>query len=215
MNEIEIAGERLHLLPQRAAYWARERTLFIADIHFGKAAAFRAQGVPVPRGTTAENLAVLDALLDTTQAERIVFLGDFLHAKTSHAPATLGALRAWRSRCAQLDLVLVRGNHDARAGEPPKDLGVRVVDEPFRFGPFALCHHPQTLDGAYVLAGHIHPAYRLHGRGEAVRLPCFWFNHALGVLPAFGSFTGTHTIAPAPGDRIFLVTPDRVLPLRA
>jgi metallophosphoesterase superfamily enzyme len=39
--------------------------------------------------------------------------------------------------------VLVRGNHDSRAGDPPASLGIRVVDEPFAVGPFAACHHPQ------------------------------------------------------------------------
>jgi metallophosphoesterase superfamily enzyme len=33
-----------------------KRTLFVADVHFGKAAAFRAGGVPLPRGSTATDL---------------------------------------------------------------------------------------------------------------------------------------------------------------
>ena len=54
---VQVAGESLLLLPEKAIYWPRERMLIIADIHFGKAAAFRSLGVPVPRGTTSENLA--------------------------------------------------------------------------------------------------------------------------------------------------------------
>ena len=37
-----VAGEQLLLLGERAVYWERTRTLFVADPHFGKAAAFRA-----------------------------------------------------------------------------------------------------------------------------------------------------------------------------
>ena len=59
---IELAGEQVALLPQKALYWPRETTLIVADIHFGKAASFRALGVPVPHGTTAQNLEALDAL---------------------------------------------------------------------------------------------------------------------------------------------------------
>jgi metallophosphoesterase superfamily enzyme len=63
-----------------------------------------------------------------------------------------------------------------------------------------------------VLAGHVHPAVRVGGRGrDRLRLPCFWFGPRVGVLPAFGAFTGTHTITPAPGDRVFAVADDRVL----
>jgi hypothetical protein len=40
--EIVLAGETLRLLPDKALYWPRQQTLFIADAHFGKVAAFRA-----------------------------------------------------------------------------------------------------------------------------------------------------------------------------
>eukprot|EP01034_Spumella_vulgaris_P045749 gene45749-57006_t len=64
----------------------------------GRACAFRAQGVPVPRGTTTENLALLDLLLGAHDVEHVVFLGDFLHARAAHAPATLAVLAQWRAR---------------------------------------------------------------------------------------------------------------------
>ena len=76
------------LLGERAVYWERARTLLVADPHFGKAAAFRAAGVLVPRGTTGETLSRLDAALDRTRAERIVFLGDFLHAREGRSAET-------------------------------------------------------------------------------------------------------------------------------
>ena len=113
------------------------------------------------------------------------------------------------------DLVLVRGNHDDRAGDPPGALGVRAVDEPWQLGPLALCHHPQTVPGAYVLAGHVHPGVVLAGRArQRLRLPCFHFGATVGVLPAFGAFTGLHAIRSAPGERVYAVADDRVVPLR-
>jgi metallophosphoesterase superfamily enzyme len=95
---IEVAGEEVLLLPQKALFWLRERTLVVAGVHFGKAAAFRSLGVPVPRGTTSDNLAALDALVASHGVQRVVFLGDFLHAKAAHAPATQVAMLAWRRR---------------------------------------------------------------------------------------------------------------------
>ncbi|CAN5366242.1 hypothetical protein BH10PSE17_BH10PSE17_35820 [soil metagenome] len=140
-----------------------------------------------------------------------MFPGNFLHARSSHAADTLADLAEWRARHRDLELELVRGNHDLRAGETPASLGIRVVDEPYRRGPFALAHHPRRFEGAYTLAGHLHPSYRLHGRGgDAVRLPCFWFRDGVGVLPAFGSFTGSYAIRRDNDDRLFVVTPERV-----
>ena len=62
--------------------------------------------------------------------ERIVFLGDFLHAREGRAPETLRAINEWRSRRARRRNALVRGNHDKRAGDPPRELEMRCVDAP-------------------------------------------------------------------------------------
>ena len=68
--KVSIGGERW-VLGQRAAYWIERRWLVIADVHFGKAATFRARGVPVPHGTTSGNLRRIDALID-----RVIFAKD-------------------------------------------------------------------------------------------------------------------------------------------
>lgn len=49
---IQCAGEAVWLLPERALWWPAQRMLMVADAHFGKAATFRARGVPVPAGST-------------------------------------------------------------------------------------------------------------------------------------------------------------------
>jgi DNA ligase-associated metallophosphoesterase len=211
MVTISVGGEALHLLAQKAAWLPRTRTLLIADAHIGKAVSFRALGVPVPRGTTSETLALLSTLVQQHAAQRIVFLGDFLHSARAHAPATLAAVARWREQHDALQLVLVRGNHDDHAGDPPASLRFAVVDEPLLEGGLALCHHPRPQPGAYVLAGHIHPCVGVGGRArERLRLPCFHFGPQVGVLPAFGSFTGMHPIERAPGERVYAVADDTV-----
>jgi uncharacterized protein len=219
MLRIRVADADVILHPSGAALLSADQTLLVADAHFGKAVSFRRLGVPVPSGTTTETLRTLAGVLAQTKARRLVFLGDFLHSRRSHAANTLGALRQWRAEHAGLEITLVRGNHDDRAGDPPSDLGIAVVDEPLALGPFALCHHPRPIPQRYVLAGHWHPCISVGGRAfERLRLPCFWFGddsgalpaNAVGVLPAFGSFTGMHRIEPRAGDRIFPVADDVV-----
>jgi uncharacterized protein len=219
MLRIRVADADVVLHPSGAALLTAEQTLLVADAHFGKAVSFRRLGVPVPSGTTTETLQTLSQALAQTRASRLVFLGDFLHSRRSHAANTLAALRQWRAEHASLEITLVRGNHDDRAGDPPADLDITIVDEPLPLGRFALCHHPEPVPGRYVLAGHWHPCISVGGRAfERLRLPCFWFGddtgalpaNAVGVLPAFGSFTGMHRIEPRAGDRIFPIADDVV-----
>jgi DNA ligase-associated metallophosphoesterase len=207
---LHVAGEELLLLPQKAVYWPRAQMLIVADIHFGKAASFRALGVPVPAGTTSANLQALDELLALHPVRQILFLGDFLHAKAAHAPATLAALQAWRQRHPQLLLTVVRGNHDAHAGDPPPQLAIDMVDEPYLVGPFAFCHHPDVLSAAYVMAGHVHPVYRLRAGWESLLLPSFLASPQRMVLPSFGAFTGGHPVLPQTGERVFVSSGEAV-----
>ena len=92
-----LAGERVELLADRALYWPAGETLFVADVHLGKAAAFRAGGIALPRGGTQADLARLAALLARTHARRLVVLGDFLHAAAGRVAALDAAFRAWRA----------------------------------------------------------------------------------------------------------------------
>lgn len=211
MLDVEAGGTVLRLLPQRAVYLPAHHALLVADAHIGKAVSFRRLGVPVPGGTTTETLQRLSDAVAATGARHVVFLGDLLHSARSRAATTWAAVARWREVHAQLQLTLVRGNHDSHAGDPPTDWGVRCVDEPFMLGGLALCHHPQPVPGAYALAGHIHPAVVLGGRAhQRLRLPCFHFGAEVGVLPAFGAFTGMHVMKAGSGDRICVVAGDQV-----
>jgi DNA ligase-associated metallophosphoesterase len=209
--QIDVGGEPLELLAAGVIHAPSRRCVIVADAHFGKAATFRARGVPVPIGTTRETLTRLEAVLAGTQPAMLVFLGDLFHAAEAHAPATLAALRAWREAHACLEVVLVEGNHDLKAGAPPPHLGIEVRSEPWCVDGLALCHHPRFVPGAQALAGHLHPAVRISGRaGDSVRLPCFWLRDGLAVLPAFGSFTGGARFDREPGDRVVAIADDRL-----
>ena len=192
---IEHAGETLWLLPDKAIYWPGQHALLVADVHIGKAAAYRALHQPVPRGTTETTLARLDTLLHAYPVQTLIVLGDFLHARTARAPATMARLQAWRERHPALRVVLIRGNHDRNAGDPPGHLNIETVEEPWLVGPFALQHEPDPHPTHSVIAGHVHPACLLRGAGrQRLRLACFLMDEGVSLLPAFGEFTGGWTL---------------------
>lgn len=214
-------GLSIWLHPSGAAFIPDQAMLLVADVHLGKAASFRRLGVPVPAGSTATTLEALGDTLASLIApvQHIVFLGDLLHAARGRSPAMSvvveRALTAWRTQRPALRVHLVRGNHDRSAGDPPPEWGIGLQNEPWLTGPWALCHEPQTMPGVYSLAGHWHPCISLRGGArERLRLPCFWMGdparHAVGVLPAFGDFTGMHPIDQREGDRVWAVAGEAV-----
>jgi metallophosphoesterase superfamily enzyme len=114
-------------------------------------------------------------------------------------------LRHWREQHAAMQCVLVRGNHDLRAGDPPPDLNIEIVNEPYLLGPFALQHIPKPHITHHVIAGHVHPTFRLIGKGrQRLILPCFYQEQALTLLPSFGDFTGGYAVAIQPDAKIYV-----------
>lgn len=209
MCQIRWGGEDFILHHDRALFWPRVSVLIVADLHIGKDAAFRSHGIPVPAGSTERDLGRLANLARHFEAKRLIVLGDLLHAAAGRSPATMDAVRHWRRDHASLDITLVRGNHDLAAGDPPDEWEIRCADEPHVEEPFALCHEPRSVRGARVLAGHIHPCVHLYGSGgRSERVACFHFARRVAVLPAFGTFTGTHPVRPRKGDRVFATGPE-------
>lgn len=213
---IQIEGEELVLFPERAVFWPRANTLFVADTHWGKAATMRAHSIPIPMGTTMDDLGRLSNALARSGAKRLVLLGDAIHAREGRSRETFGAVAQWRSAHSDLEILLVRGNHDRGAGDPPLSLDIRCTNAPEIETPFVFQHHPTPSSAGYALAGHVHPAVRMRGRGmQRATLRCFHFTREVGTLPAFGSMCGRGMIAPEPGDRVYVIAEDEVIPAHA
>jgi DNA ligase-associated metallophosphoesterase len=208
---VRVAGERVELLADRALHWPRAHTLFVADVHLGKSAAFRTGGVPLPRGATAADLERLTRLVRHSGATRLMVLGDFLHSRAGRVDALDASFGAWRAQHATLEVTLVRGNHDAHAGDPPAHWQVTCVSDPHALPPFIGCHHPQDPVTGYALCGHLHPGVWVRGSArQSARLPCFVIGARRAILPAFGRFTGLATVSPAASDTIVAIAGSRL-----
>ncbi|MFG0275486.1 MAG: ligase-associated DNA damage response endonuclease PdeM [Phycisphaerales bacterium] len=216
MLRTHLAGEAIDLHETGALHWCAASTLFVADTHFGKPAAFRAAGLPAPEALTANDLDRLARALDDTRAQRLVVLGDLLHHRTGRDPNALGAVAQWRAARAELDILVVRGNHDLHAGDPPDDWRMRIEPQGRVEPPFVFRHEPTESDDGYALAGHIHPVASLAAPGVGrARFRCFLLGERCAVLPAFAQFAGGAPVRTDPGDRLVLLTPDGLCTLDA
>lgn len=188
---LEVGGETLWLMPDGTVWWPAARMLFAADLHLGKGAAFRAQGQPVPAGSSARTLARLEGAMASLGGVQLVVLGDFWHGADGLTPRLLDAVDAFARRVPTL---LVLGNHDRRIHPP--GLPLQVVSGVMPLGPLTAAHEPPPWGApGFTLAGHWHPAVTITSRaGDRLRRPCFvHYPHAL-VLPAFGGLTGALTL---------------------
>lgn len=216
-NAIELAGEVLMPLADRALLWPAAGTLIVADVHLGKGAAFRRAGVPVPSGATAADLARLDALIAAHRPERLLVLGDLFHTRLSQDEPAMAAIDAFRARHGGLQISAVRGNHDRQVERLPAAWQIEWIAGRRHQPPFVFAHEPEPDPRGLVLAGHLHPVLLLKSRRDAARLPVFWFRHAqrIGVLPSFGSFTGGYPVQPEAADAVIAVTPDGLVPIQS
>ena len=211
---VSIEGLEFLLLARRGLFWPEQKTLFIADTHFGKEATFRSQGVPVPRGSTKGTLSTIAAMVSEHQASRLILLGDMFHARSSISEDIRKSLDTFFSDNAQLQFTLVLGNHDRNLRKLPPNWPIEIVDSGTQLGRLSISHIPEEprQGSSLLLCGHIHPAYRVRSQFDSVgKLPCFWLSQRQLVLPAIGEFTGTQLIKPSDSDRTWVIADGNIL----
>lgn len=204
--------ENLLLLPEKAIFLKNERVLIVADLHFGKVNHFRRAGLPVPSAANQKNAELMIDLVNRHKPLRTIFLGDLFHSHYNEEWEVVGQIV---KHFPGTQFELVRGNHDIMSEQQYDRKGIKVLDCD-RIGLFLLTHEPMESasipHGIVNVAGHIHPAARLLGKGrQSMTLPCFWFSKNQIILPAFGSFTGFIPIHPAADDQVFVVLEDKVV----
>jgi DNA ligase-associated metallophosphoesterase len=207
---LEVGGERLVALADRALHWPARGRLLLADLHLGKGDVFRRAGIAVPSGGTAHDLARIDALLEATGARELLVLGDIIHGPVPDAAWRTQWL-AWRAARPALRVGVVAGNHDRALRRA--DLALDLLPEVVRDGGLVLRHDPVPSDDGVVLAGHLHPCFGVPGMRR--RWPGFWWRERAGllVLPAFSAFTGGFRAELAAGERALLCVDGALVPI--
>ncbi|HLO52817.1 MAG TPA: ligase-associated DNA damage response endonuclease PdeM [Saprospiraceae bacterium] len=206
---INIGGNLLELLPEKAVLIPSEKIMIIADLHLGKIEHFRAAGINLPLAAATQTENRLVDLIEKHHPSRVIFLGDLFHSVQNQSYNTF---QNTMSLFKNITFNLVIGNHDIMDMEDYTNLGITVYEELF-INELWLTHEPQDeiKNGYYNLAGHIHPGVTLKGKGrQKMTLPCFYFGINNGLLPAFGYFTGKAIIKIEKKSDIFAIAEDKV-----
>lgn len=166
----------------------------------------------MPRGVAEEQLARLDRALARTGAERLLVLGDLLHAPAGLIAPMIDAVMAWR-RARPVEMVVVPGNHDRDVDSLVERWGLVLAPERLSEGRFDFVHRPRPARGRFTWAGHLHPVACLRRGGDSLRLPCFHVGARVALLPAFSRFTGGCPVECARGERVFAVAEGGIVEL--
>jgi len=202
MVEISLAGEKVQLLVQRALWWPSQKTLIVADVHWGKAGHFRRHGLMLPQRAGQANETKLAALVAHHRAERLIIAGDLFHSADN---AEVENFTHWRTAHASLDIHFVMGNHDILPRDRYEGWRLAIHPERLDVAPFTIAHDDCDATG-YLIHGHVHPGVRIGGRGRAgVSVACFAQDARRIILPAFGAFTGNFYLDAASFTHLYAV----------
>ncbi|MES3037816.1 MAG: ligase-associated DNA damage response endonuclease PdeM [Bdellovibrionota bacterium] len=214
---INLANSIIELHPSRAAFWIGGKTLFLSDLHLGKAESYQSQGVPLPSGGSQLDLSKIKELFDFYHPEELWILGDFIHSKNGLSQIQLLETFAALLTESKVKAKIILGNHDRPLrGYIPESLRteyIEFVDDFIETEDFICSHDDLPMATKPVISGHIHPVIKIRSGFDSLRLPCFLRSSHGVLLPAFSSLAGGFEITPKRGDEVYVVAGDSILKL--
>ncbi len=182
---VGVAGVVLEAFPEGVLWWADRRMLIVADLHLEKGSSYARRGQFLPPYDTTETLHRLTRVVARFDPATVLALGDSFHDDGGSARLLSRDREHLRALQRGRDFVWIAGNHDPG---PPAGLDGDHVAM-LELGPITFRHEPQA-GATGEIAGHLHPAAKVAGRGRSVRGKCFAGDGRRLVLPAFGAYAG-------------------------
>lgn len=195
-----LAGRPFLALAEGGLFEPETSALIVADLHLEKGTAFARRGSLVPPYDSRATLRLLQAMIDRLAPRRVICLGDSFHDDGGAARlegddlAHLARLQSGR------DWLWVAGNHDRL---PPRGVGGEWTCETM-LHDLALRHEPCAGIKVVEIAGHLHPAALIRGRGRVLRCRCIASDGWRAILPALGAYAGGLDLSHRAFDGLFL-----------
>ncbi len=190
-RKIRFADEELTLTNRRTLYWERKNSLILSDLHLGKAAHFRKNGIALPAQSAIRDLLQLEHLLLHYRPGQMFVVGDLIHAGANREVDLFKDLTV---KFPDTEFILIKGNHDRFSERRLKEMGIHEVHTALEISRITLSHEPLQGNRGSQINGHVHPGIRIKMpiRGF-IRFPCFVVTENGMILPAFSQFTGLDT----------------------
>ena len=211
MIEIDWGGERLTVLADRALLLAAAARRCSSPIRISARRPRSGRpAFPIPHGTTATDLGSPARAVGRHAAPSgWSCWAIFFTPAAAGRKSTLAAIAAWRAEHRQLEILLVRGNHDEHAGDPPDGvanqlLGRAAARRAVLAGPSSAAAAGRFCAGRPFASGPV--ARRWLRRLAAQRL--FLVPEAGGGAAGLRAFhRRSQACGPRAGDRVFVVGP--------
>ena len=163
---IRIGEQQFIFYKEKVAYWENEKSLLLADVHAGKASLFRNNGIPLSNDHLLKDLNRLEKLITHIKPESLMVLGDLFHSEHNSENELLVK---WVQELA-IPFTLIEGNHDLHS---EGNYSIPTLKS-FETDHVILCHEECHDTEKLQINGHLHPAYRIHGKArQSMKFPCF------------------------------------------
>lgn len=191
-QSIDFCNSKFILTNQRAVFWPAQMALLLSDLHLGKAAHFRKNGIALPTQVTMQDIQRLKNLIEHYQATQVMVVGDLLHAG---ANTEVKLLQELIHQYPGTKFILIKGNHDRFPDYALMDMGIQSIYDTLHINGIDLIHQ-QPKENSVSITGHIHPGISLQFPDKKkLSLPCYVVTSNQLILPAFSLFTGLDTRA--------------------
>jgi putative SbcD/Mre11-related phosphoesterase len=193
MRPLKLPGNIV--LCENALFLPQEKTLVVSDLQLGQEQQLRDRGATIIYEQATQMLGLLETLIAQTDAKRVVINGDlkheFSHINSQERRDILKVLSYLKK---EVELVVVRGNHDTITKPLTDELEVALVNS-WSDGGFLAVHGHQMIEIPKsvhtIIIGHTHPAIRIDDGVRNERYKCFlvakYKDKRLIVLPSFST----------------------------
>ncbi|WP_439479176.1 ligase-associated DNA damage response endonuclease PdeM [Chryseobacterium aquaticum] len=189
-KNISILNQNFTLTNQRALFWEKEKALIFSDLHIGKTAHFRKNGIALANHIMKNDLERLSILIEYFQPEKFIIVGDLLHAGNN---SDVDEFCNWQQQYPDIKFCLVEGNHDRISKTLEKKLCLDSRSTSLEIDDIAFVHDYDRANPKFQITGHIHPGFVINSAVKKIKLPCFAQTSKQLLLPAFSEFTGLDT----------------------
>lgn len=186
-KDISVQNEVFTLTNQRVLFWKKQSALILSDLHIGKSAHFRKNGLAIPSNIYEKDLERLYNLIQYFHPKQLIIVGDLIHSGNN---SEVEQFCNWKNTFTHLEFHLVEGNHDKISKDLELKLNFNSKQEELTINHFSFLHDFKSEHSNFQINGHIHPGILIKTKLNQFRLPCFTLNNKQLLLPAFSEFTG-------------------------